>query len=50
MYVTVVTFGLPTVVRLAPVSDPFFAGYELSLQRGAHFLAHVSRFIAFWQK
>ena len=50
IHVTVVTFGLPTLVRMAPVSDPLFAGHELSLQRGAHLLAHVGRFIAFWQK
>ena len=47
IHVTVVTFGLPTLVRMAPVSDPLFAGHELSLQRGAHLLAHVCRFSAF---
>ena len=49
-YETVCTFGLPKLVRTAPVSDPCFAGRGLSLERGAHFLAHVGRFIAFWQK
>ena len=49
-YETVCTFGLPRLVRMAPVSDPLFAGHELSLQRGAHLLPHVGRFIAFWQK
>ena len=35
---------LATVLeRMAQVSDPLFAGHELSLQRGAHFLAHVGR-------
>ena len=43
MYVAVVTFGLPTLVRMAPVSDPLVAGHELSLQRGAHLLPHVGR-------
>ena len=50
IHVIVVTFGLPTLVRMAPVSDPLFAGHELSLQRGALLLRHVGRFIAFWQR
>ena len=37
------TFCLMLAVRMAPVSDPLFAGHELSLQRGAHFLPHVGR-------
>ena len=28
---------------MAPLPDPLFAEHELSLQRGAHFLAHVGR-------
>ena len=49
-YETVYTFGLPKLVRTAPVSDPCFAGRGLSLERGAQFFPHNRRFIAFWQK
>ena len=44
------SMGDPKLVRTAPVSDPCFAGRGLSLERGAHFLAHVGRFMTLWQK